>query len=102
MIEKPIQDEKTQELLRKLGAEINRIYKKYPKIKSEANPQFVELLNSEILKSVDNNGMDKIVEIVKFVPSLVKVENVYTYNADKQKRIEFHQRILLKTLLQEF
>lgn len=41
VIEKPMQDEKTQELIRKLGGEINRIYKKYPKVKSEANPQFV-------------------------------------------------------------
>jgi hypothetical protein len=97
-----MQDEKTQELIRRLGAEINRIYTKYPKVKSEANPQFVELLNRDILKTVDNDGLDKIIEIVKFVPSLVKVENTYTYNSDKQKRVEFHQRILLKSLFQEF
>lgn len=97
-----MQDEKTQELIRRLGAEINRIYTKYPKVKSEANPQFVELLNRDILKTVDNDGLDKIIEIVKFVPSLVKVENTYTYNADKQKRVEIHQRILLKSLFQEF
>ena len=56
-------------------------------MKSEANPAFVELLNRDVLKTVDNDGLDKIIEIVKFVPSLVKVENTYTYNADKQRRI---------------
>lgn len=83
----PIQDEKTRELIHKLGAEINRIYAKYPKVKREAHPQFVELFNRDILQTVDNNGLDKIAEIVKFVPSVVKVENTYTYNADKQRRI---------------
>ena len=85
-----------------MGNEIYRIYAKYPKIKNEANPKFVELLNRDIVKTVDNDGLSKIVEIVKFQPSVVKVENVYTYNSDKQRRVEFHQKVLLKSLFQEF
>mgnify|MGYP002370891826 FL=1 len=52
-----------------------------------------------MIKTVDNDGLSKIVEIIKYVPSIVKVENVYTYNADKQRRIEFHLRVLLRALL---
>lgn len=73
IVEKPIHDEKTQELVKQLGAEINRIYTKYPKVREEANPQFVELLNRDVLKTIDNDGLSKIIEVVKFVPSLVKV-----------------------------
>ena len=73
VIEKPIQDEKTQELIRQMGNEIYRIYSKYPKVKDEANPKFVELLNRDVVKTVDNDGLSKIVEIVKFQPSVVKV-----------------------------
>lgn len=61
IIEKPIQDEKTHELIRQLGNEIYRIYSKYPQIKEEANPQFIELLNKEVIKTVDNDGLSKIV-----------------------------------------
>ena len=54
------------------------------------------------MKTVDNDGLSKIVEIVKFQPSVVKVENVYNYNSEKQRRVEMHQKVLLKELLKEF
>ena len=84
-----------------MGSEINRIYEKYPKIKGEANPQFVEILNRDVIRTVDNDGLGKIIEIVKFTPQVIKVENTYTYNSDKQRKLEFHQRILIKSLMQE-
>lgn len=46
--------------------------------------------------------MSKITEIVRYIPSLVKVENVYNYNNDRQRKLEFHLRVLLKALLNEF
>lgn len=102
VIEVPVHDEKNQELIRHMSSEIARIYEKYPKIKKEANPKFVDLLSRDVVSSVDNNGLNKIVEIIKYTPEVVKVENTYTYNADKQRRTEFHQKVLLKSLLQEF
>ena len=68
-------------------------------MKNEANPKFVELMNRDVVKTINNDGLGKIIEIVKHQPSIVKVENTYTYNQDKQRRVEFHQRILLKSLL---
>lgn len=50
----------------------------------------------------DADGLSKITEIVRFVPSLVKVENIYNVNNDKQRKLEFHLKVLLKALLLEF
>ncbi len=38
---------------------------------------------------------------MKYVPEVVKVENVYAYCNDKSKKIEFHLRVLVKALLEE-
>jgi len=45
--------------------------------------------------------LDRVVEIVKYVPQIVKVENVYAYSSEKSKKVEFHLRILIKALLEE-
>lgn len=50
----------------------------------------------------DASGLSKITEIVRFVPSLVKVENIYNVNNDKQRKLEYHLKVLLKALLVEF
>lgn len=40
-------------------------------------------------------------EVVKYVPQVVKVENVYAYSSEKSRKIEFHLRVLVKALLEE-
>lgn len=45
--------------------------------------------------------LERVVSIVKYVPEVVKVENVYAYSSEKSKRIEFHLRVLIKALLEE-
>jgi hypothetical protein len=62
----------------------------------------LELLNKEVVNVADSHGLSKITEIVRFVPSLVKVENIYNVNNDKQRKLEFHLKVLLKALLLEF
>lgn len=39
--------------------------------------------------------------MVKYVPQVVKVENVYAYSSEKSRKIEFHLRVLVKALLEE-
>jgi hypothetical protein len=85
-----------------MGIELYRIYSRYPKVKEEADVQLIELLNKEVINVVDADGLSKITEIIKYVPSLVKVENIYSFNNDRQRKIEFHLRVLLKALLTEF
>ncbi len=45
--------------------------------------------------------MERLVEIVKYVPQVVKVENVYAYSSEKSRKVEFHLRVLVKALLEE-
>jgi hypothetical protein len=45
--------------------------------------------------------LERVVEIVKYVPEIVKVENIYAYSSEKSKRVEFHLRVLIKALLEE-
>ena len=45
--------------------------------------------------------MDRLVEITKYVPQMVRVENTYTIDSEKQRKIVFHLKILLKALLSE-
>lgn len=45
--------------------------------------------------------MDRLVEIVKYRPQVVKVENVYAYSSEKSRKVEFHLRVLIKALLEE-
>lgn len=55
-----------------------------------------------MINVVDADGLSKITEIVRYIPSLVKVENIYNINNDKQRKLEFHLKVLLKALLMEF
>ena len=50
---------------------------------------------------VEVDGFDRLIEIVKFVPQSVRVENVYAYSSAKTRRVEFHLRVLVKALLEE-
>lgn len=45
--------------------------------------------------------LERVVSIVKYVPEIVKVENVYAYSSQKSKKVEFHLRVLIKALLEE-
>lgn len=45
--------------------------------------------------------MERVVEIVKIMPEIVRVDNVYTYSNEKSRKVEFHLRVLIKALLEE-
>lgn len=38
---------------------------------------------------------------MKYIPQVVKVENVYAYSSEKSRKVEFHLRVLVKALLEE-
>ena len=38
---------------------------------------------------------------MKFIPEVVKVDNVYAYSNEKSRKVEFHLRVLVKALLEE-
>ena len=49
---------------------------------------------------IEVDELDRLVEIVKYEPQVVKVENVYAYNSEKSRKVEFHLRVLIKALLE--
>ena len=48
---------------------------------------------------IEVDELDRVVEIVKYVPEFYRVENVYAYSNDKSRKVEFHLRVLIKALL---
>jgi hypothetical protein len=60
---------------------------KYPRLKSELDVQIQEYLSEDLLDVIVNDDLDKIVSITKYVPQMVRVENVYTYSSAKDKKI---------------
>ncbi len=50
---------------------------------------------------IESDSLDRIVDIVRYVPQMVKVENVYAYSSEKNRKTEFHLRVLIKALLEE-
>ena len=63
--------------------------------------QIQEYLSTELVDTILHEDLDRIVEITKYVPQMVRVENVYTYDSEKTRKVEFHLRLLLKALLDE-
>ena len=70
-------------------------------MREECDARLFEFFQQEIIDVMEVDELERVVEIVKYVPEVVKVENVYAYSSEKSKRIEFHLRILIKALLEE-
>ena len=59
-----------------------------------------EFFQQELIDIIEVDELDRVVEIVKYVPDVYRVENVYAYSSEKSRRIEFHLRVLVKALLE--
>ena len=101
VVEVPVQDARTKALIHKLATEMRRLYTKYPKLATEISPELSEYFSQEIIDLIEVDELDRLVEIVKYKPDIVKVENVYAYSSEKSRRVEFHLRVLIKALLEE-
>lgn len=101
VVEVPIQDARTKHLIHMLAIQMKKYFEKYPKLREECDSRLYEFFQQEIIDIMEVDEFERVVEIVKYVPEFVKVENVYAYSSEKSKRIEFHLRILIKALLEE-
>ena len=63
--------------------------------------RLTEFFQQELIDIIEVDELDRVVEIVKYVPQTVKVENVYAYSSEKSRKVEFHLRVLIKALLEE-
>lgn len=50
---------------------------------------------------INADELDRVVEIIKYVPQAVRVENTFSYGCSKDRKVEFHLRVLIKALLEE-
>jgi len=101
VVEVPVQDARTKHLVHMLAVQMKKYFEKYPKLKEECDVRLFEFFQQEIIDVMEVDEFDRLVEIVKYVPEIVKVENVYAYSSEKSRKVEFHLRILIKALLEE-
>lgn len=97
----PVQDARTKALITSLGRYVKKLLTKYPKLKQDLDVQVQEYLSQDLLDVIVDDDLDKIIAITKYVPQVVKVENVYTYSSEKTRKVEFYLRVLIKALLEE-
>lgn len=100
VVEVPIQDSRTKHLIHMLAVQMKKYFEKYPKLKEECDVRLYEFFQQELIDIIEVDELERVVEIVKYVPEFVKVENVYAYSSEKSKRVEFHLRVLIKALLE--
>ena len=79
--EVPVQDSRTKYLISALASHVRKINEKYPKLKGELDIKLQEMISGEMIDIIEGDSMDRIVDIVRYVPQMVKVENVYTYSS---------------------
>ena len=100
VIEVPIQDARTKHLIHMLAVQMKKNFDKYPKLRDECDSRLYEFFQQELIDVIESDEFERIVEIVKYVPDVVKVENVYAYSSEKSRKVEYHLRILIKALLE--
>ena len=101
VVEVPVQDARTKQLIHLLAVQMKRFTEKYPKLNDEMDVRLTEFFQQELVDVIEVDEVDRLVEIVKYVPQVVKVENVYAYSSEKSRKVEFHLRVLIKALLEE-
>ncbi len=100
-VEVPVQDARTKHLMHLLAVQMKKFTSMYPKLNAEMDGRLTEFFQQELIDVMEVDELDRIVEIVKYVPHTVKVENVYAYSSEKSRKVEFHLRVLIKALLEE-
>lgn len=84
-----------------LAVQMKKFFEKYPKLRDECDVRLAEFFQQQLIDIIEVDELDRVVEIVKYVPDVYRVENVYAYSSEKSRRVEFHLRVLIKALLEE-
>lgn len=100
-VEVPVVDVRTKGLIHIFAKSLKTLSGRYPRLLTELDARVVEFFQQELIDVIEVDSLDRLVEIVKFVPQTVRVENVYTYASSRSRRVEFHLRVLIKALLEE-
>ena len=79
--EVPVQDARTKFLINALLVHVRKMNEKYPKLKGQMDVRLQEFMSDELLDAIQVDSLDNIIDIVRYVPQMVKVQNVYTYSS---------------------
>lgn len=101
IVEVPVQDARTKHLIHLLAMQMKKYFDKYPKLREECDGRLSEFFTQEIIDLIEADDFERVVEIVRYVPDVYRVENVYAYSSEKSRKVEFHLRVLIKALLEE-
>ena len=97
----PVLEGRTKHFFGLLVLNLRKLSEKYPQIRGELDAEVLEIFNEDLLAQIGVDDLHRIVDIIRYVPQQVRVENVYAYSSEKSRRVEFHLRVLLKALLEE-
>jgi hypothetical protein len=70
-----------------LATNLKTLSAKYPKLLTEIDSKLVEFFQQELIDVIEVDELDRVIEIVKYVPQAVRVENVYAYSSVKSRKI---------------
>ena len=70
-----------------LTVQMRMLLQKYPQLATEMDIRMTEFIQQEIVDVVEVGEIERLVEIVKYVPQVVKVENVYEYSSEKSRKV---------------
>ena len=101
IVEVPVQDARTKHLIHLLASQMKKYVDKYPKLRDECDDRLTEFFSQEIIDMIEADDFERVISIVKYVPDVYRVENVYAYSSEKSRKVEFHLRVLIKALLEE-
>ena len=101
IVEVPVQDARTKHLIHLLSSQMKKYVDKYPKLREECDERLTEFFSQEIIDMIEADDFERVISIVKYVPDIYRVENVYAYSSEKSRKVEFHLRVLIKALLEE-
>lgn len=94
-------ESRTSQLLQLVSVQLRGLIAKYPKLEVDVDRNVLEFFNEGVIDTLAVGGdINRIVEIVKYVPQEVRVDNVYSFRSDKHSRVEYHLRVLVKALLE--
>ena len=83
----PVQDARTKQLIQLFATSLKKLSAKYPKILTELDSRLVEFFQEEMIDIIDADQLERVVEIIKYVPQTVRVENTYAYGCTKTRKL---------------
>lgn len=87
IVEVPIQDARTKHLIHLMSIQMKKYMDKYPKLKEECDVRLTEFFTQEIIDLIEADDFERVISIVKYVPDIYRVENVYAYSSEKSRKV---------------